>query len=75
MEENQIPKSKYTIINNSKQQNFGSNAYTSARDHCQLGEIMVFMDGKDSFIGRQVLSLLNSVYQKDKVALTYGSFL
>lgn len=36
---------------------------------------MVFLDGDDSFIGRQVLALLNAVYQKDKVALTYGSFL
>ena len=36
---------------------------------------MVLMDGKDSFIGRQVLSLLNAVYQKEKVALSYGSFL
>ena len=36
---------------------------------------MVFLNGDDAFIGRQVLSLLNAVYQKEKVALTYGSFL
>jgi len=35
---------------------------------------MVFIDGDDSLIGRQVFGLLNAVYQKEKVALTYGQF-
>jgi hypothetical protein len=33
------------------------------------------LDGDDSLIGRQVFSLLNAVYQKYKVALTYSQFL
>jgi hypothetical protein len=75
MQENKIPQSKYTLINNQNQLNYAANVYNAAHFDCQLGEIMVFLDGDDSFIGRQVLALLNAVYQKDKVALTYGSFL
>ena len=36
---------------------------------------MVLLDGDDVLIGRQVFSLLNAVYQKEKIALTYGQFL
>ncbi len=36
---------------------------------------MVMLDGDDALIGRQVFALLNAVYQKEKVALTYGQFL
>jgi hypothetical protein len=36
---------------------------------------MISVDGDDALIGRQVFALLNAVYQKDKVALTYGQFL
>jgi hypothetical protein len=34
---------------------------------------MVFVDGDDALIGRQVFSTLNAIYQKYKVALTYGT--
>jgi hypothetical protein len=47
----------------------------AAHQYCNSGEIMVFLDGDDALIGRQVFSLLNAVYQKEKVALTYGKFL
>lgn len=33
------------------------------------------LDGDDALIGRQVFSFLNAIYQKEKVALTYGQFL
>ena len=36
---------------------------------------MILLDGDDVLIGRQVFSLLNAVYQKEKIALTYGQFL
>ncbi len=36
---------------------------------------MVFLDGDDALIGRQVFALLNAVYQKEKIALTYGQSL
>jgi hypothetical protein len=33
---------------------------------------MTFIDGDDSLVGRQVFSLLNAIYQRDKPALTFG---
>jgi hypothetical protein len=33
------------------------------------------LDGDDSLIGRDVFGVLNAVYQKQKVALTYGQFI
>ncbi len=35
----------------------------------------MMLDGDDALIGRQVFALLNAVYQKEKIALTYGQFL
>ena len=52
-----------------------ANVYMAAHEYCKEGEIMILLDGDDSLIGRQVLSLLNAVYQKEKIALTYGQFL
>jgi hypothetical protein len=43
--------------------------------YCNAGEILVMLDGDDALIGRQVFALLNAVYQKEKIALTYGQFL
>lgn len=36
---------------------------------------MIQLDGDDSLIGRQAFSLLNAIYRKDKVGLTYGQYL
>ena len=36
---------------------------------------MILLDGDDSLVGTQVLSLLNAVYQKEKLALVYSQFL
>ncbi len=33
------------------------------------------LDGDDSLIGRDVFAVLNAVYQKQKVGLTYGQFI
>lgn len=64
MEKNKIPPEKYVIINNEKNKGSCANIYNVAHNYCREGEIMVSLDGDDSFIGRQVLSLLNAVYQK-----------
>ena len=34
----------------------------------------MLIDGDDALIGRQVFGLLNAIYQKEKIALTYGQF-
>ncbi len=75
IEENGIPKEKYVIINNEKNKGNCANIYMAAHQYCNPEEIMVLLDGDDVLIGRQVFSLLNAVYQKEKVALTYGQFL
>ena len=75
MEENQIPAEKYEIINNEKNKGNCANIYNAGHNHCKEGEIMVLLDGDDALIGRQVFALLNAVYQKEKIALTYGQFL
>ena len=36
---------------------------------------MAIIDGDDSFLGRNVLSLYNAVYQKEKAAMAYSNFL
>jgi hypothetical protein len=36
---------------------------------------MILLDGDDSLVGTQVLSLLNAVYQKEKLALVYSQFI
>ena len=43
--------------------------------YCNLGEVVVIIDGDDSFIGRNVLALYNAIYQKDGAAMAYSNFL
>ena len=40
------------------------NIYKAITNDCKEGEIAVMLDGDDSFIGKNVLSLLNAIYQK-----------
>ena len=35
----------------------------------------MLLDGDDAFIGRQVMSLFNAVYQKNRAALVYSRYL
>ena len=51
------------------------NIYNAITSGCEEGEIAVMLDGDDSFIGTNVLSLLNALYQKKKVALLWNNFL
>lgn len=51
------------------------NTYVAGHQHCKLGEIMIYLDGDDVLIGRQVFSFLNAYYQREKCTLTYGQFL
>lgn len=34
----------------------------------------MLLDGDDSFLGRQVMSLFNAVYQKNKAGLVYSTY-
>lgn len=52
-----------------------ANIYNAITNECQLGEIAVMLDGDDSFIGTNVLVLLNAVYQKEKLAMMWTNFI
>ena len=51
------------------------NIFNAITYDCQEGEIAVMLDGDDSFIGTNVLSLLNTLYQKERVAMMWNNFL
>jgi len=51
-----------------------SNIYKGITENCKSGEIVMLLDGDDSFLGRQVMSLFNAVYQKDKLGLVYSRY-
>ena len=75
MEENKIPTDKYILINNDRKKGNSANVDMIGNNYCKKGEVMIFLDGDDALIGRQVFSLLNAVYQKEKVGLVYAQFL
>jgi hypothetical protein len=51
------------------------NIYNSITKDCGENDIVVMLDGDDSFIGRNVLLLLNAVYQREKIALMWTNYL
>lgn len=51
------------------------NIYNAITYECQDGEIAIMLDADDSFIGTNVLSMLNALYQRKKVALMWNNFL
>ena len=51
------------------------NYYNGINKYCKDGEIVVIVDGDDSFNGRKVLQLFNAIYKKEKVAFVYTNFL
>lgn len=50
------------------------NIYQAIYQGCNNGQIVVMIDGDDSLIGTNALSVLNAVYQKEKVALLWTNF-
>ena len=48
------------------------NLYNGIHNHCNSGEIVMLLDGDDSFIGKQVLSAFSAAYQKHKAGLVYS---
>lgn len=52
-----------------------ANIYNAITNHCKSGEIVMLVDGDDSLLGRQAMSLFNAVYQKNKAGLVYSRYL
>ncbi len=73
--EKNVSKDKIKVKMNDQQLGMMENIYNAITFDCQLGEIAIMLDGDDSFIGTNVLSFLNAVYQKQKLALMWNNFL
>ena len=52
-----------------------SNIYNAIWDHCNKGDIVMLLDGDDSFLGTQVISLFNAVYQIHQAGFVYSKYL
>jgi glycosyltransferase involved in cell wall biosynthesis len=70
-----VEEGNFKVKINSEKKGMMENIFNAITHDCQLGEIAVMLDGDDSFIGTNVLSLLNAVYQKEKIALMWNNFL
>ncbi len=52
-----------------------ANIYNGVRNYCKPGEIVMLLDGDDAFLGRQVMSLFNAVYQINRAGLVYSRYI
>ena len=51
------------------------NVLYAAKTFCNPDDIFIVLDGDDELLGKQVLKLFNSVFQKDKIWLMYANFM
>ena len=75
LKEKGVEEGKFKVKINSEKKGMMENIFNAITYDCELGEIVVMLDGDDSFIGTNVLSLLNAIYQKEKVVLMWNNFL
>ena len=59
-----VEEGKFKVKINSDKKGMMENIFNAVTYDCELGEIVVMVDGDDSLIGTNVLSLLNAVYKK-----------
>lgn len=70
-----IPVDKMKIITNKANKKPTENIYNAITNHCRLGELALIVEGDDALIGTNVLNLYNAIYQRDKCAMIYSSYL
>lgn len=75
LEERKIPQKHIEVIINKENKKAMYNLHMGIHNYCKPGEIVVIIDGDDSFIGLNVLSLYNAIYQREKAAMAYSNFL
>ena len=63
------------MIRNSEQKRAMPNLRRAAKEFCKPYEIFLIVDGDDELLGRQVLKLYNSIFQKEKSWFVYSNFL
>lgn len=60
-----FPNDRIMYVKNKNRKFATYNIINTAFKFCGLDEIQIILDGDDEFIGKQVLSLINSAYQKN----------
>jgi len=70
-----IPMDKVKVITNQYNKKQIENIYNAIYNHCKLGELALIVEGDDALIGTNVLNLYNAIYQRDKCAMVYSSYL
>jgi len=64
----------FLIITNDKRKGSLENKYYAIHNHCEPEEIIVSLDGDDSFASPNVLEYLNFVYSNPKIWMTFGQY-
>ena len=65
---------KVTLIRNKRRCGAARNIYYAIHNFCDDDDIVVILDGDDWFAHERVLSVINDVYAKHDVWLTYGDW-
>jgi len=65
----------YEVVRNEEQMKAMHNLRKAALEYCQPHEIFLIVDGDDELVGRQVLKLFNSVFQKTGAWFVYSNFI
>ena len=68
-------RARTTLIKND--QNIGAlgNKYLTISNHCQEGSIVFDVDADDSLVGRQVMKVMNALYQSSDNWFIYSNFI
>jgi len=64
---------RFTLIKNKKRELAAANIY-KAIINCQDEEIVALVDGDDCLAHKNVLLMLNEIYRKNQIWITYGTF-
>lgn len=70
----QISKEKYVYIENKVRHTALENIYTATHFYCSQDSVVLNLDGDDEFIGKNVLKMFNTGYQRTKAGVLYSNF-
>lgn len=70
-----VSQEKVTLIRNKQSQKTLANIFYVTHKFCDFGEVQMVLDSDDQFIGRQVLKVLNAVYQKYNYLTVYSTLI
>lgn len=68
-------KNRAVVVRNKERKYAMANLRRAAKEFCKPTDIFMVVDGDDELLGRQVLKLFNSVFQKEKVWFVYSNFM